>query len=83
MEGWLILRSAAFIPGESPRYSFYTRLSGPQDQSGHEGVKKDLHPSDTRDRARTVQSVVVVVVAAAFVEIQSQTHWTARSRALS
>ena len=25
----------------------YRRLSGPQDQSGHEGAKKNLHPSDT------------------------------------
>ena len=31
-------------PGEIPRYSFYRRLSGPQGQSGHEGVKKNLHP---------------------------------------
>ena len=30
-----------------PRYSVYRRLSGPQDQSGYEGVKKNLHPSDT------------------------------------
>ena len=43
--------------GESPRYSFCMRLSGPQDQSGHEEVKKNLHPSDTRDRTRAVQSV--------------------------
>ena len=35
-------------PEESPRYSFYRRLSGPQDQSGHEGAQKNLHPSDTR-----------------------------------
>ena len=27
-----------------PRYSFYRRLSGPQDQSGHEGVKKKKAP---------------------------------------
>ena len=32
-----------------PWYSFYRRLSGLQDQSGHEGVKKNLHPSDTWD----------------------------------
>ena len=37
-------------PEESHRYSFHRRLSVPQDQSGHEGVKKNLHPSDTRDR---------------------------------
>ena len=45
-------------PGEIPRYSFYRRLSGPQGQSGHEGMKKNFHPSDTRDRTRTVQPVV-------------------------
>ena len=50
-----MLRSAAFTPGEIPRYSFYRRLSGPQGQSGHEGVKKNLHPSETRDRTRAVQ----------------------------
>ena len=44
-------------PQESPRYSFYRRLSEPLDQSGHEGAKKNLHPSDTRDRTRTVQPV--------------------------
>ena len=37
-----------------PWYSLYTSLSGSQDQSGHEGMK-NLHPSDTRDRTRTVQ----------------------------
>ena len=36
-------------PEEEPWYSFYRRQSGPQDQSGHEGVKKTLHPSDTKD----------------------------------
>ena len=46
--GWLVLHSAAFTPEEIPRYSFYRRLSGPQDQSGHESAKKNLHPSDTR-----------------------------------
>ena len=44
-------------PEESPRYSFYRRLSGPQDQSGHKGAKKNLHPSDTRDRTRVIQPV--------------------------
>ena len=44
-------------PGEIPRYSFYRRLSGPQDQSGHEEEKKNLHTSDTQDRTRTVQLV--------------------------
>ena len=61
--GWLVLRSAAFTPGEIPRYSFYRRLSGPQAQSGHEGVKKNLHPSDTRDRTRAVQLVAKRLVA--------------------
>ena len=44
-------------PKESPRYSFYRRLSEPNDQSGHEGVKKNLHTSDTRDQTRAVQPV--------------------------
>ena len=39
---------------ENPRYSFYRRLSGPQDQSGHEGVQTNLHPSDTKDRTHTL-----------------------------
>ena len=55
--GWLVLRSAAFTPGEIPQYSFYRRLSEPQGQSGHEGVKKNLHSSYTRDRTRAVQPV--------------------------
>ena len=54
---WLVLRSAAFTPEESPRYSFYRWLSGLQDQSGHEGAKKNLHPSHTRDRTRAVHPV--------------------------
>ena len=37
-----------------PRFSFYRRLSGPQDQSGHE-VKKNLHPTDIWNRTRAVQ----------------------------
>ena len=40
--------------GKAPRYSFYRRLSGPQDQSGHEDVKKNLHLSDARDQTRVV-----------------------------
>ena len=32
-----------FTPGEISRYSFYRKLSVPQDQSGHERVKKNLH----------------------------------------
>ena len=39
-----------FYPWGKPQYSFYRRPSGPQDQSGHKGVKKNLHPSDTQDR---------------------------------
>ena len=31
------------------QYSYYSRLSGPQEQSGYEGVKKNLDPSGTRD----------------------------------
>ena len=45
---------AAFTPGESPWYSFYRRLSGPQDQAGCKGVKKNLHASDTRDQTRAI-----------------------------
>ena len=44
---WLVLRSAAFTPGESARYSFYRRQSEPQYQSGHEGLMKNLHSSQT------------------------------------
>ena len=52
-------------PGEIPRYSFYRRLSGPQGQSGHEGLKKNLHPSDTRDRTRAIQPVAQRLAASA------------------
>ena len=31
-------------PGGKPRYSFYRRLSGSQNQSGHQGVKKISTP---------------------------------------
>ena len=40
---WLVLRSAIFTPSESPQFSFYSRLSEPQDQSGHKRAKKNLH----------------------------------------
>ena len=36
-------------PRESPQYSIYRRLSEPQDHSGHEGVKRNLHSFDTQD----------------------------------
>ena len=44
---------------ESPGrlYSFYRRLNGPQNHSGHGGMKKNLHPFDTRDRIRTLQPI--------------------------
>ena len=45
------------FPWESLWYSFYRRMRGPQDQSGHEGVKKNVHPFDTWDRTRAVQPV--------------------------
>ena len=35
-----------FYLEESPRYSFYRRLGEFQDQSGHEELKKNLHPSE-------------------------------------
>ena len=44
--GRLALCLAIFTP-EKPQYSFYRRSSGPQDQSGHEGVKKTLPLSAT------------------------------------
>ena len=50
---FVILREVPTIPDLA---SFYRRLSEPQDQSGHEGAKKILHPSDTRDRTRAVQA---------------------------
>ena len=46
-----------FHPRGKPRYSFYRRLSEPQDQSGTKGLKKKFHPSDTGDQTRTVQRV--------------------------
>ena len=58
--GWCRVASPTLgrlYPGRIPRYSFYRRLSGPQGQFGHEGVKKNLHPSDTRDRTRAVQPI--------------------------
>ena len=42
--GWIVIRSAASTPGGSPWYSFYRRVSGPQDQSGYEGMKENLPP---------------------------------------
>ena len=39
-------------PRGKPQYSFYRRLSGPQDQSGHEEVKKNLQPSDAGIKPR-------------------------------
>ena len=60
--GWLVLHSAAFTPRESPWYSFYRRLSGPQDQSGDEGVKKSLHLFDIRDRIHAVLPIIRLVV---------------------
>ena len=40
-----------------PQYSFYRRLSGPQNQSGHKGVKRNLLPSNTRDKTWAIQPV--------------------------
>ena len=36
-----------------PQYSFYSRLSGPQEQSGYEGVKR----LSTQDRTQAVESL--------------------------
>ena len=46
--------SAIFTLGK-PRCSFCRKLSEPQDQSEHEGVKKYFQPSSTRDRIWAVQ----------------------------
>ena len=40
-----------------PTVLIFRRLSGPQDQSGQEGVKKNLHHSDTQDQTWAVQPV--------------------------
>ena len=49
--GWLAsVTLGRFTPGEGPRSSFYRRLSGPQGQSRHIGVKKNLPLFDTRDQ---------------------------------
>ena len=40
-----------------PRHPFYRRLCGPQEQSEHEGVKKNLHLSGILDRTRAMQPV--------------------------
>ena len=44
-----------FYPKENPRYSFYRRLREFQDQSGHEEVKKNIHPTEPGDRTLAVQ----------------------------
>ena len=44
-------------PGKARLLLFYWMLSGFPDQSRYEGVKKNLHPSDTRDRTRAVQPI--------------------------
>ena len=60
--GWLVLCSVTFTPRESPRYSFYRRLSGPQDQSGRDGVKKNINPSDTQDRTWAIEPTIIIII---------------------
>ena len=59
--GWLVLRYAAFTPEEVPRYSFYRKLSGPQDQPGHEATKKKSppfrHPGLNPDLCKTIDDI--------------------------
>ena len=55
--GWLVLRSTVFTPGGSPHYSVCRRLSGLKDKSGHEGVKKNSTPFDTRAQTWVVQLI--------------------------
>ena len=44
----MALHSAVFTPGKAPVLRVeYRRLNGPQDQSVHEGVKKNLHTPPT------------------------------------
>ena len=40
-----------------PWYSFYSRLSGLQEQSGYEGVKKISTTLDIRDLTRAVEPI--------------------------
>ena len=44
-------------PNGKAQNSFYRKLSGPQDQSGHKGVKENLHTSDSWDLTQAVQPV--------------------------
>ena len=50
-------------PWGKSQYSFYRRLSGPQDQPGHGGVKKNLHPSGIQDRTRAIQPIAKCLAA--------------------
>ena len=50
--GWLVIFSAAF----APVLPFCRRMNAPHDQSGHEGMKKNLYLSDTRDRTLAIQA---------------------------
>ena len=55
--GWLVLRSAtSTLRKIIPILIIYRKLDG-SDQSEHEGLKKNLHTSDSRDRTRAVQVV--------------------------
>ena len=63
-------------PRESPDTHFYRRLSGPQHQPGHKGVKKNLHPSDTWDRIWAIQSIVKRLAAWATWPIRIYTYLT-------
>ena len=45
--------SRLYLQGK-PLVLIYRRLSGPQNQSEHEGVKKNLYPSNTQDRTRAI-----------------------------
>ena len=40
-----------------PRYSFYSRLSGTQEQSGHEGVKKISTPPTPGNQTLAVEPI--------------------------
>ena len=49
-------------PGEILGTNFMGGSVDPQGQSGHEGVKKNLHPTNTRERTRAVQPVAKLIL---------------------
>ena len=48
-------------PRGKPWNSFCRRLNGPQGKSRHEGVKKNVHPCDTRNGIRAVIMITIII----------------------